>query len=352
MRDELCRIDFVRRDRFQQHRRGDRVNEARRDGDVLTPEALKMQVDLDPMNADIRNRPARGNDILANQERSRHANGLYGRIDTASARQFHHGFDSLVSRAIDRLRSTKPLRGLKAIIIEINHNDFGRRIELRGQQRCKTDRSGADDRDRAAWRDLAVENAALEACRQNIAEHHESFFVDLVRDAIKARICVRNANVFGLRPVNLVAKNPAAGRAMRIHAPPAIFAASARGDARDKNMVARLERCDTCADFLDDTGPLMTQNSPWTARRDVALQDMEISPAYRCLRNLHDRVARLLHLRHGPILDGFVTRAFVDERFHCHPRLRCHGYILISYDLQVRAVTPLTCVSHPGGMEC
>ena len=53
----------------------------------------------------------------------------------------------------------------------------GGRIELRGQQRGKADRPGADDRHRGARLNLAVQHAALEAGRQDVAEHHERFFI-------------------------------------------------------------------------------------------------------------------------------------------------------------------------------
>jgi hypothetical protein len=38
----------------------------------------------------------------------------------------------------------------RRIVVEIDHDDLGRRIELRGEQRGEADRPRADDRDRAS----------------------------------------------------------------------------------------------------------------------------------------------------------------------------------------------------------
>ena len=94
----------------------------------------------------------------------------------------------------------------------------GRRVELRRQQRREADRTGADDRDRAARLYLAVEHAALEAGRQDVAQHDQRLFVGAAGDRVEAGVGVGRADVFGLRAVDLVAENPAAGRAVRVHA--------------------------------------------------------------------------------------------------------------------------------------
>ena len=91
---------------------------------------------------------------------------------------------------------------------------------------------------------LAVEHAAFEAGRQDVAEHHQRLFVGAVGNRIEAGIGMRDADEFGLGAVDGVAENPAAGRAMRVHLLAAIVAFAAGGDAGDQHPVARLERRD------------------------------------------------------------------------------------------------------------
>ena len=61
----------------------DGIDEARSYCDVLAPETFKVQIDLGAVDADIRNRSARCNDVLAGQKRSRHAHSLYRCINAA-----------------------------------------------------------------------------------------------------------------------------------------------------------------------------------------------------------------------------------------------------------------------------
>ena len=98
------------------------------------------------------------------------------------------------------------------VVVEIDRDDFGRRVELRGEKRGEPDRPDTHDRHDAAWLNLAVEHAALKAGRQDVAEHHQRLFVRSFGNRIKARVGKRRADELGLRPVDLVAENPAAGR--------------------------------------------------------------------------------------------------------------------------------------------
>ena len=54
--------------------------------------------------------------------------------------------DGLAVGAVDGRRGAEALGDLQAVVVEIDHDDLGRRIELRRQQRGEPDRSGADDR--------------------------------------------------------------------------------------------------------------------------------------------------------------------------------------------------------------
>jgi len=54
--------------RFQQHRRTHGVDEPRGDRDIPVPQVLQMKIDLHAMHADVRDRPARRDDRLAQFE--------------------------------------------------------------------------------------------------------------------------------------------------------------------------------------------------------------------------------------------------------------------------------------------
>jgi hypothetical protein len=82
---------------------------------------------------------------------------------------------------------------------------------------------------------LAVEHAAFEAGRQDVAEHHQRFFVGAFGNGIEAGVGVGNADELGLRAVDGVAEDPAAGRAVRVHLLAAIDAFAAGADAGDQD---------------------------------------------------------------------------------------------------------------------
>ena len=199
---------------------------------------------------------------------------------------------ALPSRAVDDRRGAEALRHFKAIVVEIDHDDLGRRVELRREQRGEPDRSRADDRHRAPRLNLAVEHAALEAGRQDVAEHHQRLFVGAIGNGIEARIRIGNADELGLGAVDLVAEDPAAGGAVRVHQLPAIVAFAAGGDAGDQDAVSRLERGDGRPDLVDDADALMAENAARLTGRDVALEDVQVGAANRRFRHLDDRVGR------------------------------------------------------------
>ena len=87
---------------------------------------------------------------------------------------------ALPSALLQRGRGAETLRHFKAIVVEIDHDDLGRRVELGGEQRREPDRPRTDDRHGAARLHLAVEHAALEAGRQDVAQHHQRLFVGAV----------------------------------------------------------------------------------------------------------------------------------------------------------------------------
>jgi hypothetical protein len=212
---------------------------------------------------------------------------------------------------------TEPSCDIKPVIIEVDHDDRGWRVELRGQQRGESNRTGADNRHRAARRNLAVEHAAFEACRQDVAQHHQRVFIRAGRNRVEARVRVRDAHVLGLGAVDLVAEDPATAGAMRVHAAPTIFAASARGDARDQHVVAGAERGDAAADLFDDADALVPKDAPRSAARHVTLEDMQIGPADRRLNDTNQCVTGILQFGDRAILQRLSPRPQVNECLHC-----------------------------------
>jgi hypothetical protein len=139
----------------------------------------------------------------------------------------------------------KRARDLETLVVEVNHDDLRGRVELRRQQSRQSDGARTHDRHGRTWRNLAIQDTTLEAGRQNIAQHHQRLVVGAGGDRIQAGVGMWRPHVFGLRTVDLVAENPAAGLAMGIHSAPAVLALAARRDAGNQNAIAFAESCDT-----------------------------------------------------------------------------------------------------------
>src|SRR5450759_3224360 len=169
MRNQELGVDLVRSDSLEQHRYGNCVDQPRGDGNIAVPQLLQMEIDLRSMHSDIGDGAARRDNFLAQLEGGRNAHRLDGGIDAALVGHFHDRLQGLAVGAVDRRRGTEALGHFKAIVIKIDHDDLGRRIELGGDQRGEPNRPRADDRHGAPRRNLAVEHAALEAGWQDVA---------------------------------------------------------------------------------------------------------------------------------------------------------------------------------------
>ena len=104
---------------------------------------------------------------------------------------------------------------------------------------------------------LAVQHAALEAGRQNVAEHDERLFIAAGGKVVETHVGMRDAHQFRLRAVDRVAEDPAPGGAVGIHLLAAILHIATGADAGDQDMVSRLERGDGRANLVDNTDALM-----------------------------------------------------------------------------------------------
>ena len=304
MGDQLLGIELSGLQDIQQHRRADRVDQSGGDGDVAVPETFQMQLHLGAMHADIGDVAARRDDLLAQFECRRNADRLDGGIDAPLRRHFHHRFGRVAVGAVDGRGGAEAFCDFQAVVIQVDHDDLGRRVELRRQQRRQADRPRTDDGDGAARLHLAVEHAAFEARGQDIAQHHQGFFVHACGNGIEAGVGMGYADIFRLGAVYRVAQNPAARRAMRIHRLAAVDAFAAGADAGDQNTVARLESRDGGADGLDDAHAFMTENAAGLAGRDVAFENMQIGAADRGLGDPDDGVAY-----------GYDRFRMIDDRF-------------------------------------
>ena len=88
-------------------------------------------------------------------------------------------------------------------------------------------------------------------------------------------------------------------------------------------MVSRFERRHGRSDFLDDADAFVAQNATRLTGRDVALEDVQVGSADRRLGDFDDRVRGRLDVRLRMILQGFLARPQIHERFH---RPGCCGF--------------------------
>ena len=316
MGHKLLWLQLPRLHDLEQHRGGRGVNQAGRDGDVAIPELLEVQVDRFAVNADVRDSSARGNDRLADLEGGRYTDRLDGDIDASAVGQRHHALRGVAVGAVDQRRCAERPGDLQPLVVEIDHEDRRRRIELRGQQHREPDRPGADDRHAVSGLHLPVQDAAFKAGRQDVAEHHQRFLIGVGRDGVQARVGVRNAHVLGLRPVDGVAQDPPTVPAVRVHAPPAEVAFAARGHAGDQDLVAGANAGDTGSDALDDADALVSENAPVCDRRYVTLQDVQVRATDRRRRDAHDGVRRVRDRRLRFLFPGTLAWTVIDEGLH------------------------------------
>ena len=236
----------------------------------------------------------------------------------------HDVIDSRAIRAVDERRRPELFRDPQPVGIEVDHQNRRGRIELRGQQRGQPDRTRAHDRHRVTRLNLAVQHAALEGGRENVAEHHERFFIRVLGQVIQARVGMRDAHVLRLGAVDRVAENPSARPAVRIHALAAQITLPARADARDEHPIAFAKRRHERTDGLDDADAFVAENPARGDRRDVALHDVKVRTADRRRGDPHHRIPGVSNERPGFRLPRALAGTEVDQRLHrvCSSRPR------------------------------
>ena len=205
---------------------------------------------------------------------------------------------------------------MQAVIIHVDHDNLGRRIELRREQGGEPDGAGTDNGDGRTRLHLAVEHAAFKAGGKDVTQHDERIFVRACGNVIETGIGEGNADKFCLGAVNLVAENPAAIDAMRIHAAAAIVAFSARRDARHDYAIADVKCGDCPADLIDYADALMTQDAAGRASRHVAFKNVQVGAADGRLDYFDNGIGRRGDVWLRTIFNGLLTRSLIDECLH------------------------------------
>ena len=176
----------------------------------------------------------------------------------------------------------------------------GGRIELRRQQGGQADRPGADDGHGVARLHLAVQHAALEAGRQDVAQHDQRFFVGVRRE--RGRGSCRRAGCGRTRPACRRWCCRGSSRPSR----QCEYMPFRQKSHFPQDVMQEISTCrpvvnagDRRAHLLDDADALVPEDPAVGHRRHVALQDVQVGAADGGGRDPDDGVGRLLDRRPG-----------------------------------------------------
>jgi hypothetical protein len=124
---------------------------------------------------------------------------------------------------------------------------------------------------------------------------------------------MRDADIFRLSAVDLVAENPPAGRAVRKHRPPATLAFAAEVtheiSTRSPGLNAVTAR-PTCSTTPTPSWPRMRPR--WQLGRSP-LRDVQVGAANCRFRDLDDRIRWCGNLRLGMVFKGFFACPSMDQ---------------------------------------
>ena len=192
------------------------------------------------------------------------------------------------------------------------------RVEQPGaHDRRQTDRAGTDDGDDVAGPDLTVEHAHLVARREDVGEHQQLLVAHTVRSEVGRRVGERNADVLGLRAVDLVTEDPAsATEALPVHAFAAVAAGAAGGDARHQHAIAGLAGLDARPDRLDRADRLVAEDPPGRDRWDITLENVQVGAADRHRIDANDGVGVIDNVGFGTSSHVLSTWSVIDDCVH------------------------------------
>src|SRR5690606_12604118 len=313
--DQLLGLKLAGFHGLEQHGRGVRSHEAGHDGDVADPEVLQLQVDAGTVNTDVGQVAARAQHFLAHVERGGYPYTLDGDVDAVLGHR-HQFLDGILARTVDHVRGAKLARHLETGVVNVDHDDAGRRVKLGREKHAHADGASAHDRHGVTRFDGTVLHADFVTRRQDVAQHDKRFFIRAFGNFVQAVVGVGDAHILGLRAVDQVAENPAAIFAMRVHLLLAVFALAARGHAGNQNTIALLEIADPFSDFFDHADPFMPQDATGRHRRNVALQNMQVGPADGGACDADDGIGRRLDGGYRDFLQGAFAGTAIDDGFH------------------------------------
>lgn len=148
MRDQLAGLDATGGEQLQQHGRGDGVDQAGGQRDIVHPQLLDLQGAGLAVHADVGDGAAGSDQVLGHLQRLGHADGLH---DGVAADVVGEGHDALERRrlgAVDGVVGAQLFGHLQPAGVAVDHDDQAGRVEFRGHQRGEPDGAGAHDGNR------------------------------------------------------------------------------------------------------------------------------------------------------------------------------------------------------------
>ncbi|EME55042.1 dehydrogenase [Amycolatopsis decaplanina DSM 44594] len=316
MGDEPGRVEPACREHPQQHRGARRVDQARGDGDVADPEVFQMQGGGRTVDTDVGDVPAGTDQFRAQLEGLRHPDRFDRDVRAEASGEFGDRRGRVLAGLEEHVRA-EVLRGGEPAGFLVDHDDGTRPEQLRRGDRGESDRPCPDDRDTVPGLDLSVAGTDLVGGRHDVGQHQRRLVRDPFRQHVGRGLGERDAHELRLHAVDPVTQDPATtAETLPVDGFPAVFAASARGDAGDEHAIAGLAGRHRLADFHDRADGLVPEDPAVLHGRDVAFEDVQIGAADGDRVHADDRVGRLGELRPGAIDPSPPPRAVVNQCLH------------------------------------
>ena len=228
------------------------------------------------------------------------------------------------------MRRAEALRHRELALELVDRDDLQRARDLRALDRCEAYAAGAEHRDRRAGLDLrgpqhradaggdaaSDERRAIE--RDVLADFHDRVLMQQHLLAVRRNVEELVDRLALLREARLVIRGALSGRlvgaSVRMPRHALLAVTAEHRQARD-DVVARLHVGDLLADFLDDTGGLVSEDRG----RGVGIKSvdkMQVAVAHAAMRRLDENFA-VLRLVDLDVLDGErLIGAMEDGGFH------------------------------------
>ena len=167
---------------------------------------------------------------------------------------------------------------------------------------------------------MSVQHAHFIARGQNVGEHQQFLITDTFWSKVGGVVGKGHAHKLSLRSINGVAEDPAtASRALATAILSAVPAGATDRHAGNQDSVADRKNPYRRANFNDRADGFMPDDSSDGHRRDVALEDMQISSTDSGGVNANDGIGIGKDLGLGHLQPSLRTGPLVDECFHEYP---------------------------------